>query len=50
MKLIQIDHLMGGEVLAREVLTSEYKILLGKGTIIKPEYIGKLKELDILSV
>lgn len=50
MKLVQVEKLVGGEVLAREIITSGYKIILGKGTVIKPEYISKLKELDILSV
>jgi len=48
--LVLIDHLEGGEILAREVLTSDYQVLLGEGTILKPEYIEKLKELNISSV
>ena len=50
MGLVLIDHLQGGEILARDVLTSDYQVLLGEGTILKPEYIEKLKELNILSV
>ncbi|MBR1693475.1 MAG: HD domain-containing protein [Lachnospiraceae bacterium] len=50
MRLVQTDHLQGGEVLAREILTSDYQVLLGEGTVMKPEYIEKLKDLNILSV
>lgn len=50
MKLVQIDDLKGGEILARQVLTSDYQILLGKGTVIKKDYIEKLRDLDIRSL
>ena len=50
MKLVEIDELQGGEILAKEVLTNDYQVLLGKGTVVKKEYIEKLRELDILSV
>lgn len=49
-KLVEIDQLQGGEILAKQILTNDYQVLLGKGTVIKIEYIQKLKELDILSV
>lgn len=50
MKLVQIDNLKGGEIVARQVLTGDYQILLGTGTVIKKEYIDKLKELNIYSL
>lgn len=50
MKLVKIDELQGGEILAKQILTNDYQVLLGKGTVIKKEYIEKLKELDIFSV
>lgn len=50
MKLVEIDELQGGEILAKQILTNDYQVLLGKGTVIKKDYIEKLKELDILSV
>ena len=50
MKLVEIDELQGGEILAKQILTNDYQVLLGKGTVVKTEYIEKLRELDILSV
>ena len=50
MKLVEIDELQGGEILAKQILTNDYQVLLGKGTVVKAEYIEKLKELDIQSV
>ena len=50
MKLVEIDELQGGEILARQILTNDYQVLLGKGTVVKAEYIEKLRELDIQSV
>lgn len=50
MKLVEIDQLQGGEILARQILTNDYQVLLGKGTVVKAEYIEKLRELDIQSV
>lgn len=50
MKLVQIEDLKGGEILARQVLTNDYQVLLGTGTIIKKDYIDKLKELEIYSL
>ena len=50
MKLVEIDELQGGEILAKQILTNDYQVLLGKGTVVKIEYIEKLRELDILSV
>lgn len=50
MKLVEIDELQGGEILAKQILTNDYQVLLGKGTVVKVEYIEKLRELDIQSV
>lgn len=50
MKLVEIDELQGGEILAKQILTNDYQVLLGKGTVVKKEYIEKLRELDIQSV
>lgn len=47
MKLCRVDDLTGTEVLARDAVTPEYKILLSAGTPLKPEYIEKLKELKV---
>ncbi len=50
MRLCKVDNLTGTEVLAKDAMTLEYKILLSAGTQLKPEYIEKLKELNILEV
>ena len=50
MKLVEIDELQGGGILAKQILTNDYQVLLGKGTVVKAEYIEKLRELDIQSV
>lgn len=50
MKLYKVDDLEGTEILARDVMTLEYKILLSAGTFLKAEYIEKLKDLNIREV
>ena len=50
MRLCKVDDLKGTEVLAKDVMTLEYKVLLSAGTLLKPEYIEKLKELNIRDV
>lgn len=50
MKLVKIENLKGGEILARPIITSDYKILLSEETALRPEYIEKIKELDISEV
>lgn len=50
MKLCKVDELTGKETLAKDVLTIEYKVLLSEGTVLKQEYIEKLKELNIRQV
>ena len=50
MKRCKVDDLTGREILARDVLTPEYQILLSVGTPLKQEYIEKLRELDIKEV
>ena len=50
MNIRKISDLIGGEILARTVMTSDYKILLSKGTVLSKEYIEKLGELDIKEV
>lgn len=46
----KIANLKGGEILAKTVMTSDYKILLSEGVKIRKEYIEKLKELGIKEV
>lgn len=50
MRLCKVEDLKGTEILAKDALTLEYKILLSAGTPLKPEYIEKLKELNIREV
>lgn len=50
MRILKIADLNGGEVLAKTVMTSDYKILLSEGTKIRKEYIEKLIELGIKEV
>lgn len=50
MKICKIDELKGNEVLARPVMTPDFTILLSEGTVIKKEYISKLKDLGITDI
>ena len=50
MKKCRVDDLKGTEILAKDVLTPEYQILLSVGMQLKQEYIEKLRELDIKEV
>lgn len=47
MKKISIDSIVGGEKLAKEVCTTNGMILIPAGSIIKTDYIEKMKELNI---
>ena len=50
MKIITVDNLKEGNVLAKDVLLPDYTVLLAKGTVIKQEYIDKLREYFIVTV
>ena len=50
MKKCRVDDLTGTEILARDVFTPEYQVLLSMGMQLKQEYIEKLRELDIKEV
>ena len=50
MKRCRVDDLTGTEILAKDVFTPEYQILLSVGMHLKQEYIEKLRELDIQEV
>ena len=50
MRLCKVEDLIGTEILAKDAMTLEYKILLSAGTLLKPEYIEKLKELNVREV
>ncbi len=50
MKLCKISDVVGGEKLARPIMTSGYQELLAAGTVLKPEYISKIIQLGITEV
>ena len=50
MKLLKLEDIKGTEILARAIMTNNYKELLSEGTCLKKEYISKLKELGITQV
>lgn len=50
MKIVKTSDLKGGEVLAKPILTSEIRVLLSDGIVLRPEYIAKIEELGIKEV
>lgn len=50
MKLCKTADLKGGEILAKTVITPEFKVLLSDGIALRCEYIEKMKELGITEV
>ncbi len=50
MKIVKVDNLKGGEVLAKPILTKEYKILLSEEFVLRPEYVDKIRDLGITEV
>ncbi len=50
MKLTKVDQLEEGNVLEQDIMTRDYQVLLGSGTVLKKEYIEKLRELGINEV
>lgn len=50
MSLKKIKELNGDEILARDIITSDYQVILPAGSAIRKEYIEKLRELDIEEV
>lgn len=50
MERISVDSIKGTEVLARPIMTGNYNELLSEGTVLKKQYVPKLKELGIKSV
>lgn len=50
MKLCKVSDLKGGEILAKAILTPEFRILLSEETKLHPDYIEKIKELGISEV
>lgn len=50
MKLCKVADLKGGEVLAKAILTPEFRILLSEETKLKSDYIQKILDLGITEV
>lgn len=50
MKLIRVEDLKGGEVLARAIMTPGFRVLLSEETLLRPEYIEKIRELGVTEV
>lgn len=50
LKLTEVSRLKENQIVAEPVMTDDFQILLNKGTILKSEYIDKLKELGIREV
>jgi len=50
MKLLKLDQITGSEILARPILTTDYKELLSEGTRVRLKLIPKLRELGITEV
>lgn len=50
MKLTNVNDLNENDIIANSVMTDDFQILLNKGTVLKTEYIEKLKELGVREV
>lgn len=50
MILKELKELNGDEILGRDIITDNFKVLLSKGTVLKSEYINKLYEIGITQV
>ena len=50
MKLITVEDLKEGDIIASDVMLEDYTVVLSKGTVIKMPYIEKLRELEIFTV
>ncbi len=46
----KLDELLPNEILARDIFTDDYRVILTKGSVLKSEYIEKLRELGIEKV
>ena len=47
MRIISVDSIKGHELLAKDILNDSNSVLMTKGTIVKKEYINRLKDLDV---
>lgn len=47
MRIISVDSVKGHELLAKDILNDNNSILMTAGTVVKKEYVNRLKELNI---
>lgn len=47
MRIISLDNIKGNELLAKDIMSYNDSVLMTKGTVIKTEYVSRLKELGI---
>lgn len=47
MRIISVDSVKGNELLAKDIMNNNDSVLMTAGTIVKREYVKRLKELDI---
>ena len=47
MRIISVDSIKGHELLAKDILNDSNSVLMKTGTVVKTEYISRLKELNI---
>ncbi|NLP16092.1 MAG: HD domain-containing protein [Clostridiales bacterium] len=47
MRIISVDSIKGHELLAKDILNDSNSVLMKTGTVVKKEYISRLKELNI---
>jgi len=50
MRKYNINELQGGEILAQDILSGGYRVLLAAGSVVQKEYVEKFKELGITHV
>lgn len=50
MRLCKLDDIESDATLARAVITPDYQILLSEGTMLRPDYVEKLKDIGITEV
>ncbi len=50
MLLKKLHELKGDEILARDIMTRDFKIILSQGAVIRKDYIEKLEELGIQEI
>ena len=50
MRICRVDQLTGNEILAKDIVSRDYSFLLARGSVVRKEYIERLKELHVAMV